>query len=312
MKYLVTGGCGFIGTNLVKDLLSNNEDITILDNFSNNRPGLFEEHGNDIEIIEGSTSDFKLVKDLIHDLNIDVVIHLAARSGIAPSVEDPIADFENVQGTFNCLEASRLGNVKKFIYASSGSCVGEYPPPFHENLCPRPTAPYSASKAIGELHCCSYFYTYGLNTVSLRFGNIYGAFSKHKDNLIPNLIKDKLSNKETILYGDGSQTRDFLYIKDLINAIKLSIKKDDIGGQVFQIATNMETSATEIIKILNMIFNEKEMSKASIKQEDFREGDLKRNFSDTSKAKIRLGWENNFSLYEGLKETTEWYLRENH
>ena len=162
----------------------------------------------------------------------------------------------NVIGTFNMLEAARQNNVKKFIFASSGATIGEVEPPIHEEKVPRPVSPYGASKLAGEAYCSAYYLSFGIKTVSLRFANVYGPLSKHKNSVVAKFLKQAFSGETLEIYGDGSQTRDFIYIDDLIQAIILSVKSD-VGGEVFQIATFKETTVDEIAKkIKNLIENE--------------------------------------------------------
>jgi UDP-glucose 4-epimerase len=253
MKWLITGGCGFIGRNLVKNLTDEEGHfIRVMDNLS---VGTRKDLSNVCDFIEADVSalnsdpDSKtelIVGDILDsDLAVkaaqgmDVIVHLAANTGVAPSVENPRLDCEkNVFGTLNMLEAARINQMNRFIFASSGAPAGECEPPIHEEMPPHPVSPYGASKLSGEGYCSAYFHTFGINTVCLRFGNVYGPLSGHKDSVVAKFIKHIMEGKPLEIYGDGSQTRDFIFTDDLIKAIRLAAQIDNIGGEIFQIATS--------------------------------------------------------------------------
>ncbi len=216
----------------------------------------------------------------------------------------------NVIGTFNMLEAARRKHVKKFIFGSSGATIGEVEPPIHEEKVPRPVSPYGASKLAGEAYCSAYFRTFGIKTVSLRFGNVYGPLSKHKNSVVAKFFKQAFSGETLEIYGDGNQTRDFIYIDDLIQAIILSVKSD-VGGKVFQIATYKETTVNEIANKIKNIMENKIGKKVSIVHGQSRLGDVKRNYSDISKAKRILGFSPEFDLDKGLRNTFEYFRLKN-
>ncbi len=259
-----------------------------------------------IELVEGDIRDYETCLKCCE--GIDVVVHLAASTGVAPSVESPRYDMEtNVVGTLNMLEAARHNNIKKFIFASSGASVGKANPPIREDIPPRPISPYGASKLSGEAYCSAYFNTFGIKTISLRFGNVYGPLSKHKDSVIAKFFKLALEGKPLEIYGDGNQTRDFIYIDDLIYAIVLSVKSD-VGGETFQIATYRETTVNEIASKIKEIVEKTLFKQLQIVYSKPRLGDVERNYSDISKAKMLLGFEPKFTLDEGLKKTFEYFI----
>jgi len=318
--WLITGGCGFIGTSLVTRLLRENPEtrIRVLDNLSvGTRADLREVissiendktvKASGIELIEGDIRNY----DTCHTCceGIDVVVHLAANTGVAPSVEKPRYDMEsNVVGIFNMLEAARQNHVNKFIFASSGASIGEVEPPIHEEKVPRPVSPYGASKLAGEAYCSAYFRTFGLKTISLRFANVYGPLSKHKNSVVAKFIKEAFAGKPLEIYGDGRQTRDFIYIDDLIQAIILSVSSD-LGGEVFQIATFRETTVDEIAKKIKDLMERETGINVAIMHGEKRPGDVNRNYSDISKAKRMLGFSPEFDLDRGLKNTFEYFRR---
>ena len=257
----------------------------------------------------------------------------------------------NVFGTFNMLEASRQQKVKRFVFASSGAPIGEVEPPIHEEKAPRPVSPYGASKLAGEGYCSVYYRTFALKTVSLRFGNVYGPRSKHKNSVVAKFFKQAIVGETLEIYGDGNQTRDFIYIDDLIQAICLAIDpKPDISrltshlsrnsshlshsspdpshssedvsrltshlsrnssnvpwGEVFQIATHKETTVNEIAGKIKEIVEKETDKKVNLIHGEKRIGDVRRNFSDITKAKQVLGYEPLFSLDKGLKLTFAYF-----
>lgn len=322
LHWLITGGCGFIGSSLIYSLLRENPatNIRVLDNLSvGSREDLLEVHSiiekdlgqkpEGIELVQGDIRDYDTCLNCCK--GIDVIVHLAANTGVRSSIENPRYDMEaNIIGTFNMLEAARQHNIKKFIFASSGASIGEVDPPIHEGKVPKPVSPYGASKLAGEAYCSAYYLSFGIKTVSLRFANVYGPLSKHKTSVVAKFFKQAISGETLEIYGDGNQTRDFIYIDDLIQAIILSVKSD-VGGEVFQIATYKETTIDEIAdRIKNLIVNELD-KKVSIIHCAPRLGDVKRNYSDISKAKQMIGFSPEINLDLGLKNTFEYFKLRN-
>jgi len=322
MNWVITGGCGFIGISLIKKLIKEDgHNIRILDNLTTGTRDDLSEACVFSETLKNNISIFNNIELIVGDIldedlaikitkNADVIIHLAANTGVGPSVENPRADcMANVMGTFNYLEAARINSIQRFVFASSGAPAGEVDPPIHEELPPHPVSPYGASKLAGEGYCSAYYKTFNIQTVMLRFGNVYGPGSLHKSSIVAKFIKQAL-NKETLeIYGDGAQTRDFIYIDDLINALRLSVTTDNIGGEAFQIASNQETTVGEITEKMVEILNQNGINDIDVINGETRLGDVKRNYSDTSKAKNRLGWQPTMSQDEGLKKTVEYFLQ---
>jgi UDP-glucose 4-epimerase len=331
MNWLITGGCGFIGTALVKDLVIEGDHfIRIIDNLSaGTRENLaracsyteFDPHAlrpesdfplpdtcPSVQLIAGDILDGELALKVAK--KIEVLVHLAASTGVAESVEDPRSDcLANVLGTLNYLEAARHNQVKRFIFASSGAPVGECEPPIHEGLAARPVSPYGASKLSAEGYCSAYFGTYGVETVALRFGNVYGPGSDHKNSVVAKFIKQAMYGETLEIYGDGRQTRDFIYIDDLMSAIRKAVTASHIGGEVFQIGTNRERTLAELVEILLPILARAGIKDVDVRHGPLRRGDVRRNFSDTSKARKLLGWQAQVELETGLKRTWEWFSR---
>jgi len=316
-KWLITGGCGFIGTSLIQQLLKNDAhtDIRILDNLS---VGSEEDLAEVAEFNKISHPDAppEGVELLVGDITnaqdcldaskgIDIIVHLAANTGVGPSVEDPEGDMRaNVIGIFNMLEAARTNAVNKFIFASSGAPIGELKnPPIHEELAAHPVSPYGASKLAGEGYCSAYYHSFGINTIALRFGNVYGPRSKHKASVVAKFIKQAINGETCEIYGTGLQTRDFIYILDLVDAIIKSAQVD-IGGEVFQIASSKERTVNEIAKIVEQELKH-HGTNLKLKYGEARPGDVMRNFSDTTKAKKILGWHAITNINYGINKTIE-------
>lgn len=323
MKWLITGGCGFIGTSLLRDLVAEGgHAIRIVDNLSvGSRDDLAEACGffaepklvnrmpeRGVELVVGDILDAPLMVEAA--AGADAIVHLAANTGVGPSVEDPRSDcLTNVLGTFNTLEAARANGVGRFVFASSGAPIGECLPPIHEEMPCHPVSPYGASKLAGEAYCSAYFRTFGIATVALRFGNVYGPGSGHKSSVVAKFIRHAMMGEVLEVYGDGKQTRDFIFIGDLVRAVRLAVTSAGGGGEVFQIATARETTVNEVADMLLAALAEAGVQEVRVAHGERRLGDVTRNFSDTSKAARLLGWRPEVPLDRGLRETVAWFLQ---
>jgi UDP-glucose 4-epimerase len=345
-NWLITGGCGFLGTSLIKDLVAEGGHfIRVVDNLSvgsredlakvckfteTTTPSSLQTPNSSlsfssslltpnsslssdsslltsVELIAGDILDETLAMEATKD--IDIIVHLAANTGVGPSVENPRLDcVTNIIGTLNYLEAARHNKVKRFVFASSGAPVGECTPPIHEELPAHPVSPYGASKLAGEGYCSAYYRTFGVETVALRFGNVYGPLSGHKNSAVAKFIRQAMNGETLEIYGDGKQTRDFIYIGDLVRAVRLAASVEGIGGEVFQIATNAETTIGELVELLIPLLRQSGIDSVNVNHAAPRLGDVMRNFSDTTKARKMLGWEVKTNLHIGLKKTTDWYF----
>jgi UDP-glucose 4-epimerase len=238
-----------------------------------------------------------------------VVVHLAASTGVAASVRDPRRDcLVNVVGTLNCLEAARHEGAGRFVFASSGAPVGAVEPPVHEEKAPRPVSPYGASKLAGEGYCSAYARSFGLDTVALRFGNVYGPHSDRKSSVVAAFIKRALADEPLEIYGDGGQTRDFIHVDDLVRAIGKAASVPGIGGEILHIATAQETTVAELAEALIRVLARHGFSGVQLRNAPPRTGDVRRSFADTSKAAERLGWRAEVSLEEGLAGVVQWFV----
>jgi UDP-glucose 4-epimerase len=325
VNWLVTGGCGFIGTALIRSLMEEGgHGVRVVDNLAVGTredlaaAGDFVEissedlgpmaPGGQVELVVGDIKDEDLALRAAE--GADVIVHFAANTGVMPSVEDPRADcMNNVVGTLNYLEAARHAGVGRFVFASSGGTViGEAEPPIHEEMVPHPVAPYGASKLAGEGYCSAYFQTFGIEAVALRFGNVYGPLSGHKNSVVARFIKRAREGEVLEIYGNGTQTRDFIFVDDLIQAVRLSATVDGVGGEVFQIATSAETTVQELTDRLLPALAAAGIKDIEVRKTAARKGEVRRNYADTSKAQRMLGWKAEVGLDEGLRRTVDWFV----
>ena len=298
-RVLVTGGAGFIGANLVRILLRQSYRVRVLDNFTAGQRQYLS--GLDIEIITGDICDREAIASAIR--GCDAVVHLAARTSVIDSVADPIANFEtNVSGTLLLLQASVASGIERFIFASSNAAVGDQALPMDELSVPRPLSPYGASKLAGEAYCHSFFRSYGLRTVILRFANVYGPWSWHSENVISRFIRRMLNDEPITIYGDGKQTRDFIFVTDVVQAIVLALDYP-FGGEVFQIGTGRETTLLELIQLLGEISGRA----PRLHWMPQPAGEIRRNYTSFAKAQQVLGFVPRVHLREGLARTYEWF-----
>ncbi|NQT71173.1 MAG: GDP-mannose 4,6-dehydratase [Chloroflexi bacterium] len=298
MNILITGGCGFVGVNLVKYLSGNDYTITILDNLSTGEKDYIEKLSLEkapniiIDDIRNEDAVARAVKGM------DTVIHLAAQTSVVDSIENPRESWDiNVTGTVNLLEACRQNNVERFVFASSNAVAGEQVPPIDEKMIPQPLSPYGASKLTGEALCSAYYHSFGLKTIALRFANLYGPYSDHKTSVIAKFIEWIKAENPFTVFGDGNQTRDFVHVDDISQAIQLSLESQKSQGEVFQIASGKETSINDLIEILSEAV-EKQLQ---VNYKPGRKGEITRNYSDISKARKMLDFEPKIELKEGLK-----------
>ena len=310
-KILVTGGAGFIGSHLVDALASMSDtEIVVLDNLTHGSVENVKQHldAAGFELVRGDVRDRDLVRRLIAD--VDYVFHLAALIEVQTSLKEPqLTDEINVQGTLNILEAARDADVKRIVYASSCAVYGE-PKflPVSEEHPTAPLSPYGASKLAAEAYCIAYHHTYGLKTVALRYFNVYGPrqFRGPYSGVITIFLERALQGKPLIIYGDGKQTRDFVYVKDVVDACILAASKQTAIGHAINVGTGKETSIIELADIIKRLTG----ASVPIKHDPPLKGDIRKSVSDTRKAERLLGYKPEFTLAKGLKETYAWFKKQ--
>lgn len=301
-SYLVTGGCGFIGINLVARLTARGDRVRVLDNLSMGKREDLESFG--AELMVGDICEMEHVAKAADGM--DVVVHLAAHTRVVDSVAHPELNFKiNAAGTLNILRASLAAGARKFLFASTGGAIlGEQPPPVHEEMVPRPKSPYGASKLAGEAYCSAYHGAFGLNTVALRFSNVYGAYSYHKGSVVAQFFRNLMQREPVVIYGDGRQTRDFVHVDDLVDAVLLA-DKIDTPGEVFQIASGRETSIAQLVEMMQDAFGKQAMN---VQHKPARTGEVVRNYASIEKARRLLGYSPKIGLRDGLRRTFDWFM----
>lgn len=305
-KYLVTGGAGFIGSNIVEELIRREQTVTVVDNFLTGKRGNVEPYLNDIEFIEGDIRNLDICTRACQ--GVDYVLHQAALPSVPRSVEDPGLTSEiNINGTLNVLLASRDAGVKKFVFASSSSVYGDDPHlPKKEDSTGVPLSPYAITKQVGELFCIVFSRIYGLDTVCLRYFNIFGPrqdpFSQYAA-VIPNFIDKMIDGRAPTIYGDGEQSRDFTYVANVVEANLLALRAENVSGQVFNVACGLRTTVNALAVAINEILN----ADISPIYDKPRPGDIKHSFADISKAEQMVKYQKIFSFKDGLEKTIQWY-----
>lgn len=309
-KVLVTGGAGFIGSHLTEALLKQGHLVRVIDNYSTGKKEnlIFDKSYPFLEIVEGDIRDLKTCREVIE--GIEYVFHQAAIPSVQRSLEDPLTTHSvNVGGTLNLLLASKEAGVFRFIYASSSSVYGDTPTlPKTEEMPPHPLSPYALQKYIGEQYCQLFSKLYGLETVSLRYFNIFGPKQDPTSiysAVIPRFINALLDGRPPVIYGDGEQSRDFTYIENVVQANLLAMEIERLHGEVINIACGERTSLNQLLNILKKILG----STISPIHEEARKGDVKHSLADIQKAKRILGYEPQVDIHMGLIKTIEYFQK---
>jgi nucleoside-diphosphate-sugar epimerase len=310
MRYLVTGGAGFIGSNTVDELVCRGHSVVVLDDLSTGKEENLAEVRSKITFVKGSITDLEAVQKAIHQA--DQVIHLAARTSVPRSVKDPLETNRiNVEGTLNVLVAARDNKVKRLVFAASSSAYGETPTlPKVESMQADPISPYGVSKYVGELYASVFGRCYGLETVGLRYFNIFGP---HQDpdspysGVLSRFALAFLSDEKPVVYGDGEQTRDFTFVENAVQANLLACDAPGAAGQIFNIGTGSRISLNQTLELLRAISGKS----LQAQHEPPREGDIRDSQADISKAREMLGYEPTVRFQEGLERTYAWY-QQNH
>ncbi len=306
MTTLLIGGAGFVGASLVRALRARGEAVRVLDWGA--AAGHVYLDGTGVELLRGDVTDRATAQRAVRD--IERVVHLAARTSVPASIRSPWADFEqNVVGTLGLLEACREAGVPRFVFASSNAAVGLVDPPAHELIAPRPVAPYGAAKLAVEGYLHAYFRSYGMVTTALRFSNAYGPYSLHKSSVVAAMIRACLAGRPVTIFGDGSQTRDFVHVDDLVRLILqvLDAPAETVAGEVFQAGTGEETTVLALAEAIIAAAVANGEEPVGVSRKAARHGDVARNFSDISKAERVVGYRPAVGLEAGLESTVSWF-----
>ena len=304
--YVVTGGGGFIGSHIVEELLLRNETVRVIDNFSTGKRENIGPFADRTEIIEADLAEAQNLARFLK--GADYVIHQAAIPSVPKSMIDPVRSHQaNVNGTLSLLVACREAGVKRVVYASSSSVYGDSPTlPKHEGMMPNPLSPYGAQKLFAEIYCQVFTRAYGVETVSLRYFNVFGprqdATSQYSG-VLALFIPAVLQDRRPTIYGDGLQSRDFTYVKNVAEANLLACKAPGVAGQVFNVACGDRITVNSMLQQINKITGK---DVAPI-YGAARPGDIKHSQADITRAKQFLGYQPQNSFEEGLRNTIEWY-----
>ena len=300
---LVTGGCGFVGANLTRFLVQHNlaKSIRVIDNESQGCRDAIPP--DEVEFINGDIRNEDLMRRALR--KVDSVVHLAAATNVTDSIANPAKSFDvNVTGTFRLLMLMREADVPCLVNASTGGALlGEAPPPVHEEMPARPMSPYGAAKASIEAWCFAFAASYGLHSISLRFSNIYGPMSFHKNSVVATFMRRILDGRPLVVHGDGSQTRDYLFVDDLCQGILAAITAGRSGA--FQLGSGAGTTLNRLIEEISRVVRPE--FQPEVRYESFRTGEVRHTWANVGKARQELRWTPHTSLPDGLARTWMWY-----
>ncbi len=307
MKYLVTGGAGFIGSSIVSALVDQGQHVRVADNFSTGRRENLAMVSDSIELIEGDLAELDYARKVVD--GVDYVVHQAAIPSVPRSVDDPIGNNQaGVIATLNLLVAARDAGVLRMTYASSSSIYGEARDKGAktEDMLPAPLSPYGVSKLAAEQYCMAFYTVYGFEVVSLRYFNVFGPRQNPESEyaaVIPRFITALLQGNAPKIYGDGEQTRDFTYVGNIVDANIHVLNHAEAPGQIFNIAMGSGSSLNSLVKTLHDLTN----VKIDPDYTDARPGDIRHSYADVSKALNVLQFQSQVSVVDGLRSTIEWY-----
>ncbi len=311
-RYLVTGGAGFIGSNLVERIVQNGDKVRVIDNLSTGKIENIQPYLDKIEFVQGDIRYLNTVMEVMKD--VDYVLHEAALPSVPRSVETPLESNDvNTNGSLNLLYAAKESGVKKFVMAASSSAYGESPTlPKVETMPTSPLSPYAVNKLAGENYCKAFYNVYGLETVALRYFNIYGRRqdpNSFYSAVIPKFVRALLMNTPPTIFGDGETSRDFTYIDNVIEANLLACKAPKkASGKVMNIACGERITLNELAAELNTLLGKNLQAKHA----DERPGDIKHSLADISLAKELIGYEGKHKIGDSLKKTVDWFVANKH
>jgi UDP-glucose 4-epimerase len=307
-RYLVTGVAGFIGSTIARKLLARGEEVRGVDNLSTGKRANLATCGGQLDFREADICDPRAMAGACQ--GVDYVFHEAAIASVPKSVADPMgSNRANVEGTVNVLIAARDAKVKRVIYAASSSIYGETPTlPKHEDMLPTPISPYAVAKLAGEHYLQAFYRCYGLETVCLRYFNVFGP---HQDadspysGVLAKFITQMLAHQQSTIFGDGEQSRDFTYVDNVVDAnlLACTAPADKVAGQVINVATGTRISLNESYRVLQRLLDYRNQPQYAPE----RAGDVKHSLADITKARKCLGYEPKIGFEEGLQRTVAWY-----
>jgi UDP-glucose 4-epimerase len=308
VKVLVTGGGGFIGSNLVRALVERGDDVRVLDNFSTGARANLAELANDVEVAEGELRSYERVHAATR--GVEVVFHQGALPSVPRSVQDPLTTSAvNVEGTLNVLLAARDEGVRRVVCASSSSVYGNSGElPRFETAHPDPISPYGVSKLAAERYCVSFSRVYPLETVALRYFNVFGPNqdpTSQYSAVVPRFITAIADGRPIAVYGDGEQRRDFTYVENVVEANLAAAAAERVSGAVLNVATGRPTTVNELAETIGSLLGR------SVERDEQpeRTGDVRDSWADITRARELLGWEPRTGLEEGLRLTAEYFLQ---
>lgn len=307
-NYLITGGAGFIGSHLAEELVRRGEKVRVLDNFSTGKPENLEPFQNFIELIEGDIRDLDTCRRALR--GVDFVLHQAALTSVPRSISDPLLNHDiNINGTTNLLLASHEARAKRFVFASSAAAYGDSQSfPLKEGNEGVPLSPYALSKLIGERYCQLFYQVYGLETVCLRYFNVFGPRQDPTSpyaSVIPLFIKKMLSEERPQIFGDGEQSRDFIFVADVVEANLGAVEApEDALGEVFNIGSGERKTVGNLVQEIGELLGTSVLPFYT----DPRPGDILHSFADIQKARRIMGFEPLVGFKQGLKKTVGWYM----
>jgi UDP-glucose 4-epimerase len=299
---LVTGGAGFVGATLVRQLVGRGHSVRVLDNLSTGDPAHLA--GVDAELVEGDIRDVGALDSAL--AGIEAVIHLAAAGSVVMSVADPVGNFEaNVVGTFRVLDAARRAGAERVVLASTGGAlIGDATPPVNERSLPKPISPYGASKLAGEGYAYAFSQAFGLRTVALRFANVYGPWSEKKKGAMTLFFRAIEAGEPIVIYGDGSSSRDYTHVDDISHALGLALEHDVPGGTVLHIASGVETTVRDLADLCRAAAG---VPDHPTEFRPSRPGEVGRNFASYDLAEQVLGYAPSIKREDGIHRTWQWF-----
>lgn len=306
MRYLVTGGAGFIGSNIVDELARRGQSVTVLDDFSSGREENLSLSAAKIRLIRGDVCDLEAAREACE--GADYVLHLAARTSVPRSVKDPIeTNHVNIDGTLNILVAARDARVRRVVYAASSAAYGETPTlPKAEGMAPAPISPYGVTKLVGEMYAQVFGRNYGLENVSIRYFNVFGPRqdpSSQYSGVLSRFILALLEGSAPIVYGDGEQSRDFTYVDNVVDISLRACEAPEASGRVFNGGTGIRVSLNSVLRMLAEITG----CPVRAKHDQSRPGDILHSQADIALAAEYLGYSPTVDFEEGLRRTWKWY-----